>query len=177
MRVALKGFAPDADPTTPGVLVDCDAIVPTTQGLAAASSLAATAQTALAGTPTATYATTLLDGTRRLFACTNTNIYEAAAGAWTTRSRTGAYTGAQRQRFCVFGNVVLATNRTQAIGSAAAGAGFVDISGAPKASILVTASGFVMALDTSDATYGDRPDGWWCSGLEDQTTWAPAAAT
>lgn len=177
MRVPLNGFAPDLDPTTPGVVADCDAIVPTINGLAAAPSLAATAQAALAAPPTATYATTLLDGSKRLFACTNAAIYEASGGGWTDRSRAGGYTGTQRLRFCVFGNVVLSANRSQAIGSAAAGAGFVDIAGAPKASILVAAAGFVMALDTVDGIYGDRPDGWWCSGLEDQTAWTPSAAT
>lgn len=34
-----------------------------------------------------------------------------------------------------------------------------------------------MAFDTNDGTYGDRPDGWWCSGLRDQTVWTPALAT
>jgi hypothetical protein len=147
------------------------------QGLAAAATTASTGQAVLAGAPTAAYAVTLLDGTKRLFAATNTNIYEASGTTWTDRSRAGNYTGAQRQRFCVFGNVVLAANRTQAIGSAAAGAGFVDIAGAPKASIIESVNGFVMALDTNDATYGDRPDGWWCSGIRDQTLWAPSAAT
>src|SRR3546814_8834787 len=47
MRLELKGFAPDADPTTPGVLTDCDAIVPTTAGLAAATSLVASELPAL----------------------------------------------------------------------------------------------------------------------------------
>lgn len=30
MRVELIGFAPDLDTATPGVLTDCDAIVPST---------------------------------------------------------------------------------------------------------------------------------------------------
>lgn len=34
-----------------------------------------------------------------------------------------------------------------------------------------------MAFDTNDGVYGDRPDGWWCSGLRDQTLWTPSAAT
>lgn len=166
MRVPLQGFAPDLDPTTPGVLSDCDAIIPTEQGLAAAPSIAPTGLPALAGVPIGAYATTLLDGTKRFFASTATNIYEAAGTAWTDRSRVGNYTG-QRHRFAVFGNVVLAANRSQVIQSASAGAGFVDIATSPAAAILVSVNGFVMALDTTDGTYGDRPDGWWCSGLRD----------
>jgi hypothetical protein len=175
--VPLKGLGPDLDRTTPGVIVDGDAIVPTLQGIAAANSLAATGQPALAATPTGAYATLLLDGSKRMFASTNSKIYEASGGVWVDRSRAGNYSGVQRQRFCVFGNQVLNANRAEAIGQAAPGAGFVDIAGAPKASILVSVDGFVMAFDTNDATYGDRPDGWWCSGLRDQTLWTPSAAT
>lgn len=177
MRVPLTGFAPDLDPTTPGVLTDCDSIVPTTSGLAAAMSLANAGLPALADVPTGAYATQLLDGSKRMFAATNGKIYENTSTTWTDRSRAGDYSGAQRQRFCVFGNNVLAANRSEVIGQAAPGAAFVDIAGAPQASILVSVAGFVMALDTSDATYGDRPDGWWCSGIRDQTQWTPALAT
>ncbi len=177
MRVPLTGYAPDVDPTTPGIIVDCDAIVPTTQGLAAANALAATGQADLAATPTGSYATVLLDGTKRMFASTGTNIYEASGGAWLDRSRAGLYTGAQRQRFCVFGNNVLSTNRAEVIGQATSGGSFVDIAGAPKAAIIVSVNGFVMAFDTNDGAYGDRPDGWWGSGIRDQTAWTPSAAT
>lgn len=116
MKVPLTGFAPDLDPQTPGVLVDCDAIVPTTQGLSAAAGLAPTGLPALAGAPTGAYATTLLDGSKRMFASTATAIYEGGSTSWTDRSRVGGYTGTQRQRFCVFGNNVLNTNRSEPIG-------------------------------------------------------------
>jgi hypothetical protein len=175
--VPLTGFAPDLDPTTPGVVVDCDNIVPTVQGLSAGASLAPTGLPALASTPIGAYATTLLDGTKRFFASTATAIYEAATTAWTDRSRGGGYTGTQRHRFCVFGNAVLASNRSEPIQQALPGANFADIATAPKAAVLVSVNGFVMALDTTDATYGDRPDGWWCSGLRDQTVWTPSLAT
>lgn len=173
----MTGFAPDLDPETPGVVTDCDSIVPTVKGLSAANSLAPTGLPALADVPTGAYATQLLDGTKRMFAATNSNIYEAAGTAWTTRSRGGGYTGSQRQRFCVFGNNVIAANRTQVIGQAAPGGNFADIATAPGATIVVSVNGFVMAFDTVDGTYGDRPDGWWCSGIRDQTIWTPSLAT
>lgn len=177
MRVPLTGFAPDLDPASEGVIVDCDSIVPTMTGLFAANSLVNSGQDALAATPTSAYTVTLLDGSRRLFAATATKIYEASGTTWADRSRGGNYTGLEPQAFCVFGNIVLNANRAQAIGQSSPGGIFADIATAPKASILCTASGFVMALNTTDATYGDRPDGWWCSGLRDQTIWTPAAAT
>lgn len=112
----MQGFAPDLDPETPGIVAECDAIVPTVKGLSAAASLASTGLPALAGTPTGAYATQLLDGSKRLFASTDSAIYEASGGAWVDRSRGGGYTGSQRQRFCVFGNNVIAANRSQIIG-------------------------------------------------------------
>jgi hypothetical protein len=177
VRVPLKGLGPDLDPQTPGVIVDGDAIVPSLQGIAAANALAAAGQPDLAGTPTGAYATLLLDGTKRMFASTSTKIYEASGGVWLDRTRPGNYSGTQRQRFCVFGNNVINANRAEAIGQAAPGGAFADIATAPKASVVVSVNGFVMAFDTTDATYGDRPDGWWCSGLRDQTQWTPSAAT
>ena len=65
MRLELTGFAPDLDPETPGILTDCNAIIPTTQGLAAANSLVTSGLPALASTPTAAYVAELLDGTKR----------------------------------------------------------------------------------------------------------------
>jgi hypothetical protein len=52
---------------------------------------------------------------------------------------------------------------------------FADIATAPKARIVVTASGFVMALNYNDGTA--TQDGWFCSGLQDYTIWTPAIST
>lgn len=177
MRLELTGFAPDLDPQTPGILVDCNAVVPTSQGLAAANSLVNAGLPALAGPPISAYVAQLLDGTKRVFAARAATIAEASAGAWVDRSRAGAYTGSNRQRFCVFGNITLAANRTEVIGASSSGAGFIDIAGAPAARILCTASGFVMALDVSGGAFGDNPDGWWCSALRDHTNWTASAAS
>jgi len=116
MRVPLTGFMPDLDPTTPGAIMDGDAFVPTQKGISAANTPTPIPIAALAATPTGAYATSLLDGTKRLFASTTAAIYEASGATWTDRSRAGGYTAAQRQRFCTFGNNVLATNRSEVIG-------------------------------------------------------------
>lgn len=44
---------------------------------------------------------------------------------------------------------------------------------APTAVILEIVQGFVFLFNTTDITQGDRPNGWWCSGLYDQTDWVP----
>lgn len=177
MRLELTGFAPDLDPAIPGVLTDCDNIVPTTRGLSSGASLVTSGYPALATTPTSAFVAELLDGTKRTFAASSTAIYEATSGTWTDRSRVGGYTGTNRTRFCVFGNQVLSANRTQAINQAAPGGAFADISGAPTASILVAAAGFVMALNINGMTLGDAPDGWGCCAIRDQTNWTPSVTT
>lgn len=177
MRVPLTGFAPDLDPTTPGVLTDCNAIIPSTQGLSAANSPVPAGLPALASAPNSAYVAELLDGSRRTFAATGTAIYEASGGNWVDRSRAGGYLGTNRTRFCVFGSNVLAANRYGPIGEAVPGGGFIDISTAPAASILVAASGFVLALNINGMTLGDAPDGWGCSAIRNQASWTPSPAT
>lgn len=147
LRLELIGFAPDLDTVTPGVLTDCDSIIPSTQGLSAAASLVPSGYPALGTSPNAAFVAELLDGSKRTFVSSTTKIYEAIAGAWTDRSRVGDYTGSNRHRYAVFGNITLASNRTQPIQAASPGGNFADIAGAPTALVLVTASGFVVALN------------------------------
>lgn len=176
MRLELTGFAPDVDPATPGVLTACDAIVPTIHGLAAANSPVSSGYPALAAAPLAAFVAEKLDGTKRTFAATAAAIYEATAGTWTDQSRVGGYTGTNRTRFTVFGNVILSANRSEPINVSSTGT-FADIATAPDASILVVASGFVVALNINGMTLGDAPDGWGCSGIRDHTVWTPAVST
>ena len=116
MRVELTGIAPDIDPVTPGIVTDCDAIVPTTAGLSAANSAVDAGYPPLGTAPVSAYVAELLDGSKRTFVASTTKIYEALAGAWVDRSPVGDYRGTNRTRFCVFGNNVLSANRTQIIG-------------------------------------------------------------
>lgn len=176
MRHEVLGFAPDLDPATPGILTACDRLLPTPKGMAAMNTAVDTAFPVLPGVNTA-YVAELLDGTKRFFAATPTEIYEASGTSWVDRSRVGDYTGTNKQRFTVFGNQVLATNRSQVIGQAAPGGGFVDIAGAPTALVLTTAAGFVMALNINGMTLGDVPDGWGCCAIRNQADWTPNVAT
>jgi hypothetical protein len=166
---------PDVDPTTDGALTDCDNIIPSTQGLTAGASPVDVGLGSIEPV-TGAVVSSLLDGTRRLIAGTQTKLYEATANSWIDRSRVGGYTGLNRWRFATFGNATLATNRVQVLQQSIASGNFADIAGAPAASILVTSSGFVLALNVSGGALGDAPDGWWCSGLYDQSVWTPSVA-
>lgn len=177
MRRNIFGFTPDFDSETDGAITDCLNYVPTDKGFTAANTQQATTLPALAAAATGAYVGKLLDGTKRVMVSTATKIYEAGVSSWTDRSRGGNYSGANATRFCMFGNFILSTNRSEVIQSSASGSAFADISGAPKASIIDSVAGFVMALNTNDATYGDRPDAWYCSAIYDQTVWTPSPST
>ncbi len=179
MLVPLNNFAPDLDPTTPGIMVECDNLLPTLKGYRAAPSPLGVGLPALPDACRGLIVIRDLDATWRVFAATGAAIYEATGTAWSDVSKTGGYTTTAedvRWRFAQFGNVTLATNRSAPI-QQALDAGFDDVPTAPRAAILETVSGFAMAFDTIDATYGDRPDGWWCSALRNQADWTPAIAT
>lgn len=172
------GYAPDVDPTTPGVIVDCTNLIPSRRGMKAAPSAASSEYAALAAACRGAASLRKLDATVRVFAGTATALFEAASGTYTDRTRVsgGAYTlGAEdRWRFAQFGNVSLASCKTDTLQSSTTGA-FANISGAPKAAIVETAANFVILFDYDDGT--DTPDGWFCSGLNDETVWTPAIAT
>lgn len=126
-------------------------------------------------------AATLLksDATSRTLAGTQTTLLELGATAWTDVSKGGGYVGGPDTlwRFAQYGLVSIATNRADPVQSSSSGA-FADLAGTPpKATFVDTASNFVLLADTSEATFGDQPDRWWCSGLGNHLTWTPSLAT
>lgn len=176
----LIGFGPDLDPTTPGVLTDCENIIPVPRGFAAAPSAESAGLPALADACKGFVVARKLDDTNRLIAGTQTKLYERSGTTWADVSG-ATYTGGaeNRWRFCQFGDVTIAVNRADAPQASTSGA-FANLAGTPpKASICETVAGFVMLFDINDSAYGfgDSPDRWWCSGLYNQATWAPSAAT
>lgn len=285
--IPFVGFAPDLDPVTPGVITSCSQMIPTLKGVAGAPAALDAGNDALAASCRGAAAVTRLDNVRRIFAGTQTNLYELSGTAWSdvtrvtqlatpgiatgTGSATGGtlaaatyyvkivavdgsgnttpagpesvgvtttgttssiaytwtavsgaasyriyygtaagaengyytsatnsftltatsgtagvpptvgdinYTGSTENlwRFAQFGNVSLAANQTERIQFSSSGA-FADITQAPKARMIETASGFVLAFAINDAAVGgDRPDAWWCSNIYDYATWTPAVS-
>ena len=142
----IAGFAPDADRTSPGILTDCENLVPFEGGFKGAPTAVATTAAALAAECRGAVVATKLDGSRRIFAGTQTKLYELNGTSWTDRSA-GSYTGSSESRwsFCQFGDTTIASNLSDAMQSSSAGA-FAAIAGAPKAKIVVSASNnFVIA--------------------------------
>jgi hypothetical protein len=176
----ILGFAPDRDVVTPGVVMDCSEWIPFEAGYKGAPSAVSMGVAALASECRGAAVLTKLDGTRRLFAGTQTKLYELAGTTWTDRSAGGgSYAGSVESRwsFCQFGDTSMASNLVDAMQASTAGA-FAAIAGAPKALVIIAVSNnFVIALRTNDGTYGDSPDRWWCCAQSNQTDWTPSVAT
>ncbi len=181
MFVPVSGFAPDADPTSQGVLTGCQGVVPTIRGMKAAPGAVLTTADTLASTSYGGSNNLLLDNSSRLFAGAATKLYELVGTSWTDVSRTvgGVYAAgvSDRWRFAQYGNVSLATNKQSVIQFSNGSGAFENITGSPQASIIETVNDFIFAFDTNEATYADSPDRWWCSALGDYTDWTPAIAT
>ena len=179
MLIPISGFAPDIDPTSPGVLVDVVDYIPTMKGYGAAPSNASAGFDALAAACIGASLVQLLDGTTRLFAATAAAIYEAVTSpTWTDRSKVGGYSGTTDHRwsFAQFGNTTYAALKSDTVQSSTSGA-FADVAGANKARFVETVPGFVMLADTNDATYGDQSDRWKCSAYLDGTDWTVSVTT
>ena len=78
-------------------------------------------------------------------------------------------------RFAQFGNTSLAVSKDNVLQSSSSGA-FANLT-APKANVICVSNGFVLLGNTSDATYGDTTNRWWCSALYDETDWVPNIST
>lgn len=180
--VPFSSFAPDLDPTTPGIITECTNLVPTLRGYAGGPSGADVGMDALAAAALSAALTVKLDGTKRMFAGTTTKLYEKSSTSWTDVSRVAAYNAGPDSpwRFAQYGDSTIAANKGDVIQTISSGADFADLT-SPKADLVCTAAGFVIVANTNDgttvATYGNSPDRWWCCAYLDVTDWEPAIAT
>ena len=163
----LLGFAPDADPTTPGVLTACDHLIPFEAGMKGAPLATPVGAAALASSCRGIAATSDLTGNRRLIAGTATKLYELTGSSWVDRARAGSYTLGTDDRwsFIQYANSTLAASPTVPLQRSTSGA-FADVSGAPSAKLVEAAQGFAVAFNTS--SYADE---WYCSTYLDETNW------
>ncbi len=179
MLIPFSGYAPDIDQTSAGVLVDVVDYYPTMKGYGAAPSNISGGFDALATACTGAALVQALNGSVRLYAGTQTALYQAAsAPTWTDQSKVGGYSGGTDHRwsFAQFGDTTYAALKTDTLQYTSSGV-FADRAGAGKARFVETVPGFVMLADTNDATYGDQPDRWKCSAYNDDTDWTVSVAT
>lgn len=174
--IPLLGFLPDADPTTPGAVVNASGVIPTERGIKAAPSAVDVGKDALAAGCRGIAVLRNLSGSARLIAGTASNLYEAGSPAWTSVASGLTLGSDDRWSFAQFGDAALAATITAKIKRSLSGA-FAEVASAPKAKVIESVLGFVMALNTEDATYGTAPDRWWCCAHLDDSDWTPSVAT
>ena len=176
MLVKLLGLSPDSDPTILGVLTNCANMVPSLKGMKGAPSAADAGTTVFHSTCQGAAVTLKLDGTTRFFAGSNSIISElTAVSTWTQRGSGYGLSENDRWRFAQFGDVTLASNKQNTV-QASTTTAFAGVSGAPQAAIIETVGNFVFAFNTTDGTYGDSPNRWWCAGIGGYTVWTPSIA-
>ena len=159
-------------------MVSVTNMIPTLKGYKGAPTSSATSVSALAAACQGSVTIVKLDGTSiRTFAGTSSHLYEISGTSWVDRSRGGNYSiGAGKWRYCQFGDATIAANKANLLQATTSGS-FADVASSPQANCMDVAQGFVMLGDTTEATYGDSPDRWWCSAIYDYTTWTPSVAT
>lgn len=121
----------------------------------------------------AAFITNQTSGSRRLLVFRATNIDEYDSSGTRTNRATGLTTTTNWDA-CNFGNAVVAVspeNATQVSTSAA----FTALAGAPRGKCVAANAGFVMIANYDDGT--STPDGWYCSAINDHTSWTPAIST
>jgi hypothetical protein len=188
-NLPLIAWAPDADPTTPGVMVDVQNLLPTDRGYAPNHALAqaiGVSNNNLSPLPSRCYGAALLafeTNTPVIVAGAGTQLFRIFAETSYDVSRVGGYTavpnpGRNHWVFAAFGNAALALKNDTPLQATTNifGSNFADVAGAPGggASMAVQAN-FVIVAGYSPAW--PYRDGWWCSALGDYTDWTPDVAT
>lgn len=174
--IPFTGFLPDADEHSEGVITDCEMMLPSMKGYKGAPSFVS-ATDALAAECRGSAYVVKLDNSTRLFAGTQTKLYELSGTTWTDVSRVGDYVGSGDSvwRYAQFGDISLAVNGADAFQYSNGSGDFADLAGAPKATTIETVGGFVMVGNYNDGT--STPDGIKWSAYLDYSDWTPDVAT
>lgn len=184
-NVPLIAWAPDADPTQPGVMVDVENLLPTERGYVPEKTATDidvwTAPGRVHGAMTIYpygSAMTLVGQASAIYR--NFASFENVSRL-STYNTLGAF---DFWSFAQFGDdITIASNDLNTMQSVSSigslGAKFADIAGAPAARHVVTQQNFVMAANFRSTTTPSWPyaDGWWCSALANHASWTPDVAT
>lgn len=182
--VPFIGYAPDAIPTTPGVITNCSAIVPTVRGFAGAPSPTDAGLTALPSKCHGAALARTLNDTVRIFAGTASTMAELSSSSWVaiTGSTLNGLGGTDSWSFAQFGDATLFAAKNEIVKFITSSSAMANCtSTAPKGEIVETANNFVFLFNVNDqgAIYdsADRPHGWWCAGKGNYTSWTPSITT
>jgi hypothetical protein len=185
-NIPIAAWAPDGDPTIPGVMMEVENLRPTLRGYAPEFSMSSSGDYAvtLGAEPLTTDVIRDQIGNVRTVFCTTTTIQyiEPATTSVVDRTRSGggyaAASAASPWRFASFGNATLACHPANPLqGTAQIGTtAFSNVSGAPQATTIACNRNFVVIANFGGGGSTDAA-GWRCSALEDYTDWTVDIAT
>ena len=186
----IQGFAPAAEPTTPGIIVDIDLMVPTLTGLRALPSDSSTGLQTVGSAVRSAAVLSNLSDEQTVYVGTADNLFkQSTTGFAEISSSTNAYSlsGAARWVFAEFNlpgdDRALAAAHGQDIQFVTSG-DFADLTGAPKAAFVAVTEGFLMAANiqtstvgSSSTVYSAAPNRWYCAGINTTNVWDADIAT
>ena len=173
-KFQLRGFSPDLDPGTEGIITECENIVPTLRGFAGAPSTQAVGISAM---PAAAISAAVLrknDDTTRFFAATTADIFEQSGTGWTSRGGS-TYVAASAEepwRFAAFGNYAFAAQRSNALQVVTSAGAFSSVSAGPQAALIETVNQFMLLANTQTSQ-----DQWQCCALGNPLSWTANPTT
>lgn len=177
----MRKWLPLAPPDMPGVWSDLSNMLPTRSGSYYAPGMfSLTAASAPGGTPGTTlraWCALLPSDSVTGVVGTSTKLYVTSAFTSFTDRSGAAYT-ATDWSFAQFGNITIATSRTDAVQTrdATGSSNFANASGSPpKARIVCTQSQQVLLFDLNDGA--EKPDAFAACAPGDITDWSGAGAT
>lgn len=167
-------FRPDQQPSTPGTLVTCSNVIPTKDGSYFTSWVPVNAGYSALGASPIIARMLKTPTTSRLVVGTANKLYEAnGSGGWTDRSAASyGLTGTQRWWITQYGDETIACTPAYATQTSTTGS-FANLSNAPKAKVMLSQSGHLLALNYDDGTA--NPSGIKWSSQGSSTTWTAGA--
>src|SRR5689334_17703593 len=165
--IRFQDFAPDADPVTPGILLDMENNVPTAKGYRAYPRLTQYSKTMLASACVGAYGTTI-GGQLVVLAGTATKLYFLNNTVNFIDSGLIPTTTAGRWRFDEYAGVIIAVNGVNTPYTYN-GTVFGSLGGGPPISSIVQATKYSLFLILSNSSS-------WISSLN-STIWTPSIAT
>lgn len=185
-NIPVIAWAPDADPTVPGVMPEISNLLPTIRGYAPDASpvVDGTFTATMPARPLNGAAVQFSDGRVEMLAATSNRVYRISTGGLVDLTQSaGAYTATtdvDAWAFAIFRDRLLAGNRNvplQGSASSALPANTLSaIAGAPSPGTFCVQRNFVVCANFAGGSW-PYADGWWCSGQENETQWTPDIAT
>lgn len=171
MYVPFKKWVPEGDPVEEGNLTDVNGMIPTYRGFMTAPGAVKEETSALSATCRGFSSEVALDGTKAVFAGTESKLYRKVGATWSDVTRaSGNYTLVAEAGWCFTtqGNVTFAVSEYNRPQKYIHGTNtvFGDVTAMPMCAVAETLGRHVLIGNISAL-----PDQWACSAIDDYTNW------